>query len=81
MILDRNTTTRRIFNVSKKADVDVFRNFMLNSGWGAGGCPFELEYPYLSVPDMIKDKLLRKALKLPTLPINSMTPTKGDTLC
>lgn len=78
MILLGNLKNRRTFNIRNRADVAMFKEFMINNGWGAGGCPFELEYPYSSVPDMIKDKLIRKMLKLPDMPLNSFKPKKGE---
>jgi homoserine acetyltransferase len=32
--------------------------------WGHDGCPYVLEFPYLTIPDMIKDKLIHKFLKV-----------------
>ena len=58
------TRDRRQFNPSNKQDVECFRQFLVKSGWGSGGCPFELERPWLTVPDMIKDKLVRHFLKI-----------------
>lgn len=77
MILLENLKNRRQFNIKSRADIAMFKNFMTNNGWGEGGCPFELEYPYSSVPDMIKDKLIRKMLKLPDQPLNSFKGGKG----
>jgi hypothetical protein len=56
---------RRKFDVSNRKDVEIYRHFLETNSWKiTGSCPFELEYPYLSVPDMIKDKLIRKYLKV-----------------
>ena len=53
---------RRQFNVNNSADCSVFAKFLKNGAWGKDGCPFEIEDPWLSIPDMIKDKLARKYL-------------------
>ena len=53
---------RRQFDVNNSADCSVFAKFLKNGAWGKDGCPFEIEDPWLSIPDMIKDKLARKYL-------------------
>lgn len=53
---------RRKFDVSNSADCAVFAKFLKNGAWGKDGCPFEIEDPWISIPDMIKDKLARKHL-------------------
>lgn len=56
---------RRKFDMNNKEDVEIYKHFLVHSDWKiVGSCPFELEYPYTSVPDMIKDKLVRKFLKV-----------------
>ena len=51
------------FVPSDKDHVEHYRNFLVNRKWN-GGCPFELEWPYLSIPDMIKDKIINHYLKI-----------------
>jgi hypothetical protein len=49
--------------MNNEKDVEIYKHFLVNNDWKhVGSCPFELEYPYNSVPDMIKDKLVRKFL-------------------
>jgi hypothetical protein len=56
---------RRKFDINSKLDIEIYKHFLVNNDWKVVGyCPFELEYPYNSVPDMIKDKLIRKFLKV-----------------
>lgn len=55
---------KRKFDIKDKKDVEMYRTFLSTMAWGTGGCPFELEFPYLTIPDMIKDKLIRKYLKV-----------------
>ncbi len=72
MILHSKAPTKRHFNVNSKKDIEVFISFMQNDAWGDGGCPFFLEEPYHVVPEMIKDKLLRKFLKIEKLKIEKV---------
>ena len=55
---------KRKFDINDKKDVDLYRRFLATYSWGHSGCPFELEFPYLTIPDMIKDKLIHKFLKV-----------------
>jgi hypothetical protein len=51
------SSNKRNFDVSSKQDIGEFSFFMKNSKWKSP-CPFVLEFPFLSIPDMIKDKLI-----------------------
>lgn len=53
---------KRNFDVNNKKDLAAFKSFMVNNAWGKEGCPFTIEEPFISIPDMIKDKLVRKHL-------------------
>ena len=52
------------FNPADKKHVEQYRNFLVNRKWDTLGCPYELEWPYLSIPDMIKDKIINHYLKI-----------------
>jgi len=52
------------FDVNNEEHIDRFKQFFVNKSWGSKGCPFDLEYPWLNIPDMIKDKLIRKMLNV-----------------
>lgn len=54
---------RILFDPSNKEHIDVFRKFIISNKWD-NGCPFELVWPYLSIPDMIKDKIINHYLKI-----------------
>lgn len=54
----------RKFDPSLKSDVDVYRKFVINRGWGAAGCPFVLEFPFENIPAMIENKIVRHVLKV-----------------
>ena len=55
---------KRYFDINSKKDVELYRQYLINNAWGGNGCPFILEFPSLTVPDMIKDRLIRKFLKV-----------------
>lgn len=55
---------KRRFDARNKKDIEVFRTFMAENKWG-GPCPFVLEEPYLTIPDMLKDKYIRSQLNIP----------------
>ncbi len=53
---------KRVFDVNSKEDLKVYKLFLKNSNWGKTGCPFELEWPWLSIPDMISHKIAENAV-------------------
>lgn len=61
MILEQIHRKKRFFDVKSKVDLDEARHFFQKHAW-KNGCPFILEYPYMTVPDMIKDKMIFKSL-------------------
>ena len=54
---------RRTFNPSNKSDLKLVKKYLHNHSWGNDGCPFFLEWPYLDVPSMVKDKITEYTLK------------------
>jgi hypothetical protein len=40
----------------------AYKQFLANGGWGEGGCPFLLVFPYMTVPHMIQDKIIHNVL-------------------
>ena len=48
---------KRVFDANSKEDLRVYKHFLDNHSWGKNGCPFELEWPWLSIPDMISHKI------------------------
>lgn len=56
---------KRIFECTKQ-DIEDARIFVLKNKWGADGCPFYLEWPYLTIPDMLKSKLTKYYLNIKT---------------
>jgi len=55
---------RVLFDASNKEHVQVYRKFIVDRKWGSVGCPYELEWPYLTIPDMIKDKIIMQYLDI-----------------
>ena len=53
-----------LFDVDSKTHIIRYRNFLRDHKWGINGCPFVLEFPYLTIPDMIKDRMIHKLLKV-----------------
>ena len=53
---------RRKFDPTKQQDIQDYKYFLDNNHW-KNGCPFWLEWPYLTIPDMIKDSIVRNLLK------------------
>jgi hypothetical protein len=49
---------REVFDASNPVHIEEVKYFMQYSKW-KDICPFFLEWPYLTIPDMIKDKIVR----------------------
>lgn len=62
MILDSLIKQKRTFDENSETDIKLFAEFYRSMRWGPDGCPFELEAPHVSIPDMIKEKLITKLL-------------------
>jgi len=63
MIIETMIQQKRFFNANDKKDLNEAKCFFETHKW-KNVCPFILEFPYLTVPDMIKDKMVHKALKI-----------------
>jgi len=50
-----------LFNPKNKEHVFLLKQFLQSCKWGKP-CPFLLEEPYLTIPDMIKDKYIKYQL-------------------
>jgi hypothetical protein len=64
MILDLNIKPKRAFSVKSKDDMLIAKNFFQTWSWGGNGCPFVLEQPHLSVPEMMKEKIINGMFKI-----------------
>lgn len=62
MILNKLNQTillkREVFDSSNPKHIEEVKFFMHNNRW-KDICPFFLEWPYLTIPDMIKDKIVK----------------------
>jgi len=62
-VLSKVIRERHLFDPNNKKHLDEFKYFLVNNKW-QGSCPFELTWPYLNVPDMIKDLIVNNYLKI-----------------
>jgi len=46
------------FDPNNEEHMKQYSYFLKNSRWNQG-CPFFLEWPHVTIPDMIKDKIVR----------------------
>ena len=58
----RNRQTQRRFDPKVKKDLQAYKQFLSEGHWDKGLCPFILEWPYLTVPDMINDRITHNVL-------------------
>ena len=63
-ILAKVQRQRICFDPADSKHIKSYRNFLVKRKWDSPGCPFELVWPYLSIPDMIKDKIINHYLKI-----------------
>ena len=54
---------KRVFDVTDKKDLTMYKQYIQTHSWGKNGCPFELEWPQLSIPDMIAHKISEHAVE------------------
>ena len=52
---------KKTLDVNSAKDLRQYQNFLKNKSWG-DGCPFELEWPFLSIPEMIQYKIIEAHL-------------------
>ena len=58
MILNTIEQAKCVFDPTNQEHLSQYEFFVKNDKWNKS-CPFFLEWPYSSVPDMIKDKIIR----------------------
>lgn len=54
---------RHQFDASKDSDLELVKKYLHKNSWGTDGCPFYLEWPYLDIPGMIKDKITKYTIQ------------------
>lgn len=52
------------FDPTNKDDLSEYTYFLRHGRWKSQMCPFILDWPYLTIPDMIKDKIVHHALRV-----------------
>lgn len=57
-----NRFYKRLFDVRSRVDLEEYRYFLEQGKWKNGVCPFEVEWPYISIPNMINEKITRHYL-------------------
>jgi hypothetical protein len=55
------TNQKVLFDPKNKQHINLFKRFLNENRWGAP-CPFLLEEPWLTIPDMLKDKYIHSQL-------------------
>ena len=51
------------FDPSNKNHMKLVKEFFRENRWGEQGCPFYLDWPYIDMPYMLKDKITQHTLK------------------
>lgn len=64
MILETYFKPKRNFDVNSKEDIRIAKEFFDKWSWGGNGCPFTLEQPHLSVPEMMRERIIGKLFKV-----------------
>ena len=59
----RQQFPKRFFDVTNRKDLLMYKQFITTYSWGNTGCPFELEWPWLNIPDMIAHKIAAGAVE------------------
>jgi len=57
-------SNKRNFSAHSKEDMKLAKLFLSKNMWGQKGCPFYLEWPYVDMPSMLKDKITKHYLKI-----------------
>ena len=57
------TNSKTLFDPKNKIHINLLKKFLQENRWGEAPqwlpCPFLLEEPYLTIPDMMKDKYIK----------------------
>ena len=53
----REKFAKHKFDPASRDDLKIYKHFLETGSWGHDTCPFELEWPWLSIPDMISHKI------------------------
>lgn len=64
MLLDNIIKRRYPFDINDEQHVARYAKFLKTGSWGKTGCPFILEHPYDTIPEMINVKLVHRAVNI-----------------
>ena len=53
----REKFAKHKFDPASRDDLKIYKHFLETGSWGHDTCPFELEWPWLNIPDMISHKI------------------------
>ena len=53
------TAPKRMFDPRNKQDLLEYKHFITKGNWKNGTCPFQLQWPYLSIPTMLHEVVAR----------------------
>lgn len=57
-----NRFHKRVFDVNSQVDLEEYRYFLEQGRWKNSVCPFEVEWPHISIPNMINEKITKHYL-------------------
>ena len=58
-LMAQTQANKQMFDPANPRHIKTYKSFIRNNKWSKP-CPFVLEWPYNSIPDMIKNKLIQK---------------------
>lgn len=61
--LSSRSQQQRFFTVTSKSDIQEYQYFLKHNQWKTP-CNYVLEWPHITIPDMIKDKLIMQYIEL-----------------
>jgi hypothetical protein len=50
---------KRYFDPRKVEDLLEYKHFITKGNWKHGTCPFQLQWPYLTIPNMLHEMIAR----------------------
>ena len=61
-VLETVIKPKVFFDANDKKHLTAYKKFLSEGTCGHDGCRFVLKFPYLTIPDMIKDELIHKMM-------------------
>lgn len=50
---------RRVFDPKNRDDLLEYKYFITKGHWKGGSCPFQLQWPYLTIPNMLHEMIAK----------------------